>query len=124
MAAALGIVGLGLATENQTLVPLLLGAGSYWIGVALNATVEAETHRQVRDLPAKKRWLCRVEGIEPRPAEFSFRRMLLPGILLMIAGAVWAVVTPARHQASWGTLLFFGLSVSVFSLWLRRRPAA
>lgn len=116
------IWGIGLLGEKELLVPILVGAGAYWVGVAMDMTFGADTYKRFRALPLWKRYLGRVEGIEPAPASFSFWRMLLPGLAMLCGGAIWAGLSPHRHQAGWGVLMFVGLLVAIFSILIRRSP--
>jgi hypothetical protein len=91
-------VGTGLSSEAGLLVPILAGAGAYWLGVAMNATLEAEAYRRLRKLPRSKYFFCHVDGVTPAPAQFSFWRMLFPGLAMSCGGVIWAAFSPDRHQ--------------------------
>ncbi len=123
LAATFGIFGCGLAGEDELIVPLVVGAGAYWLGVALDATLGAETYKRFRALPLWQRCLCQVDDIRPAPARFSFWRMLVPGLLMLSVGVVWAALSPRRRQPSWGVLIFVGALVVLLSIWLWRRTA-
>jgi hypothetical protein len=123
LAATFGIFGCGFAGEDELIVPLVIGAVAYWLGVAFDMTLGAETYKRIRALPRRKRYFCQVDDIRPAPARFSFWRMLVPGLVMLFAGVAWAALSPRRHQPSWGVLVFVGALVVLLSIWLRQSAA-